>query len=259
VWLDLPALPEACRGPALHDSAPNDPKAVYEDPVLVEKIEGRPIRLRNNTVLARRLYTVWNVGYVSAAPIVARGTLLALPGRLFTGYRWKGRDSACLVRRHPLELGAGIERLGFCVSDTNDDGLMDVAHLEGADFPINPVALVRVEPLQGNHKLSFRIEIDVRAVQVTKRSFRLTQWLEDTPGHMTPTYTWSVRNSADWDLVSDPIQLEVGQVHRLGGADFQIGRNGNGWTVTFTGLLSPPATCRAGLAVGVERMTLHSP
>ena len=257
--IDLPALPEACQGPPFYERAPDNPKAVFEEPILVEKTEGRPTRLRENAVLARRIYAVWNVGYLSAAPIVAGGTVLALPGRLFTGYRWKDRNAACLVRRHQLELGTGIERLGLCVSDTNGDGLMDVAHLEAGNFAIDPVELVRVKPLQGDHKLSFRFDIDVRAVQVNKRSFRLIQGLKDTPGHMLPTYTWSVRNSADWNVVSEAFPLEAGGLHRFGASDFRIGRSRKAWTVTFAGLLSPPAACRAGLAVGVERMTLRSP
>lgn len=221
-------------GPALRGQPGGDPPyaALFEAPVRIQRVARGPVRLRRNAIVARERYLISNVRYRNDMPIGAAPAMKIDTGRLFIGYRWRGREWACLLRQGVSEPKNAELRTGICLRDDDGDGLMDRSSLGSDEEQIAPVRLVRQRPETKPSQLTTYVSLSVLVTAVRRRSIKLGGEIAIEPGLSLPN--WNIGNFT----LSDPEQrlaLKRGRRVTMHGVTIRVDRSNTQWVARSRG------------------------
>ncbi len=248
-------------GPAGRGEPGGEPPfaALFETPVRIQRVTRGPVRVARNATVARERYLISNVRYRNEMPFAVPPSAPIDGGRLFIGYRWRGKDWACLLRQDMAEPRNAELQTGVCLRDGDGDGLMDLSSLGSDEKRIAPLRLVRQRAETRPSPMTTFISLSVVVTSARRRSITLVGNVAIEPGLSLPT--WSVANATSPDP-ERRLALKRGRRLTMRGVTIRLDRSNAQWNARSRGsFVGQVGLCRGqlGVRLGGGNLALAAP
>jgi len=209
------------------------PVLLHDQPKLNQPIGFSTAQLKPGAILAEEVWLVPIRRFVSLGPIIVRGQRLTDDVHALRAFRWQGKNWACANRWSKSDPVAVPNGPGVCVRDSDGDGKVDKALLDGSETDVEPIGLGKTSLL--NEVAFATVRLRLVADKLSPNSFSVSAHSETVLSNVS-TYIFSVAGqNAAAKPFNATLRLVPGKMHRLGPIRLYMVRHGGQWSIRTRG------------------------